>query len=112
MTTDLPFFGTGGCPSDLRSLWPNAWQHRARWQRGRYATPATASHWLEGDSCGTREPYKPRRWREWDSLAKGGWYRSQRRYMPRAGGCDKYGGTKPNDTKYADSRAGAASCSM
>ena len=32
--------------------------------------------------------------------------------MPRAGGCDKYGGTKPNDTTYADSRAGAASCSM
>lgn len=28
--------------------------------------------------------------------------------MPRAGGCDKYGGTKPNDTTYADSRAGAA----
>lgn len=32
--------------------------------------------------------------------------------MPRAGGCDKYGETKPNDTKYAGSRAGAASCSM
>lgn len=32
--------------------------------------------------------------------------------MPRAGGCDKYGGTKPNDTKYADSRAGAVSCNM
>ena len=32
--------------------------------------------------------------------------------MPRAGGCDKYGGTKPNDTEYADSRAGAASGSM
>ena len=32
--------------------------------------------------------------------------------MPRAGGGDKYGGTKLHDTTYADSRAGAASCSM
>ena len=26
---------------------------------------------LRGNSCGAREPYKPRRWWEWDSLAKG-----------------------------------------
>ena len=32
--------------------------------------------------------------------------------MPRAGGCDKYGGTKLHDTTYADSRAGAVSCNM